>query len=163
MSRRWSARPGAWQATGRAQQRWVEMPRRISTPTILDGEAEIEPALRHDGRKVGAFVRGGDGQVLLRKKVDPPKHQLRQPPAWAVAAAHWLRLLELGGAGVELIDAAGRRWWAPIEAFTRHALRIQRDVDEQLALPLRYWHADGPDGRQLPLFSEPLDGNGGAK
>jgi hypothetical protein len=126
-------------------------------------DVEVEPAVRHDGRAVGAFIRrASDGQVILRKHVDPTKHMLRQPAAWAIAEAHYLRLLQLGGVGVELLAADGRRWWASTAAFTRHALRIERDVDTQLALPLARWQADAPGARQLELFSLLAADTGGA-
>jgi hypothetical protein len=125
-------------------------------------DVEVEPALRHDGRVVGAFIRRAkDGRVVLRKHVNPAAHMLRQPAAWAIAEQHYLRLLALGGVGVELLAADGRRWWAGTEAFARHGLRIERDIDVQLALPLRWWQADGPDGRQLS-FDALLDTAGGA-
>jgi hypothetical protein len=126
-------------------------------------DVEVEPALRHDGRVVGSFVRRADGRVVLRKHVTPAVHMLRRPPGWAIAEAHYLRLLELGGVGVELLAADGRRWWASTEAFSRHGLRIERDVDTQLALPLARWQADGPDGRQLSFDFDALLGTvGGA-
>lgn len=112
----------------------------------------VELALRHDGRPVGAFIRGGDGRIVLRKRVAPERHMLRKPSGWGVAEAHLRRLAELGGGDVELISDSGHCWRAPIEAFFRHGLKIRRDVDVQIALPLTYWRCDGPEGRQLELF-----------
>jgi hypothetical protein len=155
-----TARPGGWQARGRA--RAAALGGGAVTSILPARDVEVEPALRHDGRVVGAFIRrAGDGRVILRKHVDPTKHMLRQPAAWAIAETHCLRLLQLGGVGVELLAADGRRWWASTEAFSRHALRIERDVDTQLALPLRWWQADGPDGRQLSFDFDALLGTAG--
>ncbi|GBD22998.1 hypothetical protein HRbin29_00648 [bacterium HR29] len=106
-----------------------------------------------DGRVVGAIV-WRDGRAVLRKQVDSRRHQLRRPPAWAIAEAH-LELLEVEGgpsALVELEDERQRRWTATVEDFRRHGFPVERSgFEPQVALALAHWGLIDPAARQLPL------------
>lgn len=76
--------------------------------------------------------------VTFRRKVKPA-HQLRQPPGWAL----WEGLvaaLERSGVGfVQLDEAGGTTWLAPLELFRSRGILIDRGAGRQLALTLPHW------------------------
>ena len=87
----------------------------------------------YQGKVVGQ-VEGG----TFRRKVKPA-HQLRQPPAWAL----WEGLvtaLERAGVGfVQLDEAGGTTWLAPLQLFRTKGVLIDRGAGRQLALTLPNW------------------------
>lgn len=109
-----------------------------------------------DGRIAGRFIKRPDGRTILRKAVDVNRHMLQKPPAFAISTTHLQQLIDLGGKEIELIARDGRVFRATVETFLRHGFLIKRDIDEQRALPLAFWHVDAPNVRQLTLF-DPCD------
>ena len=109
----------------------------------------------HNGRGqvVGRLVRDARGRLWLEKPcLDPARHQLRQPPAWATDAGHLDLLRAHNGVGVRLVLTTGAVLEAPLEAFGRHGLELDRGFGRQIALPLRYWTVHRPGAQQLALF-----------
>ncbi len=91
------------------------------------------------GRVVGRLAGG-----WLRKHVDTARHQLRQPPAWAIDREHLERMEALGAAGVLLIDETGTEWRATVSAFRQLGIAIERGHGRQIALPLARWERRRP-------------------
>lgn len=105
-----------------------------------------------DGRPAGMVCYLG-GKCVLHKRVDPERHQLRNPPAWAEDG---LALAEAERAGAEaaVFESTGRdrRWTAPLRAFRLHGFEFDRGAGRQVALPLAHWHVEGGSGQmQLPF------------
>ena len=89
--------------------------------------------ITYQGRTVGKVQNG-----TFRRDVKP-SGQLRQPPAWAlweglVTALEAARVL-----WVELSQADGVTWLAPLELFRSHGIQLDRGAGLQLALPLQHW------------------------
>ena len=98
------------------------------------------------GQLTGLVV---DGR-LVKQGLDPAKHQLRYPPAWAIDSDHIDKLVELSAWGVELTTVSGEVWLAPVSEFLLNGVKISRGEGEQIALPLAYWKVI--DERQLFLL-----------
>jgi hypothetical protein len=92
-----------------------------------------------------------DGTVL-RKRVDIRRHQLRVPPAWATDEAILLEAEACGARTVELMDEQGTMWTAPLAAFFRDGIGIDRGFGAQRALPLQYWSVRSTG--QAPLWED---------
>jgi hypothetical protein len=151
------ARPGGWQARGRAQA----AAHGGGAVTSILREADV--AYNAAGRPVGRFVRDGDGRLWLEKRnLDPAQHLLRSPRGWATDTAHLDELRRRGGAGVRLHDITGRTWTATLAQFDRHGIQFDRGFGKQTVLPERFWHLDAPGTRQLELFSLLAADTGGA-
>lgn len=106
------------------------------------------------GRPCGAIEFGADGAARLIKKVNPDRHQLRKPPAWAIAVEHLEELRELAGAAgvVELVGPGGERWTASVGDFDQHGFDVVRGgFEAQRGLGLRWWRAETPGEQQLGL------------
>lgn len=115
------------------------------------------PVYNADGRPVGRFETDEAGRLwLVKQGLDPKRHQLQRPPAWATDRAHIAQLRAAGGAGVRLHTTDGRELEAPLSAFERHGFPVGRGHGEQVGLALRYWHdrRGGGGVRQLPLLPE---------
>ena len=88
------------------------------------------------------FRRDGNGKVvgkledgwLVKRKLDPAKHRMRNGMAWCTDKAHidWLRYNN--GKGVRLYLTDGRVLEATVSDFTKWAFPIHHEGD-QLALP----------------------------
>jgi hypothetical protein len=105
------------------------------------------------GRVVGS-VRILDGRRTFLKTVDPDRHQLHHPPAWANDRA---ALDEAERAGAELVchreRRTRRRWWAPLAAYREHGFPVRRGHGDQVGLMLKYWQLEDPrEPVQLGLF-----------
>ena len=115
-----------------------------STTEALEGQKVRNAA----GRVVGRI----EGGWLVKRGLDPGRHQLRKPPAWATDAAH----LRLPVKGLKLICVDGSVWLGTWGAFERHGFRVNRGYGEQVALPLKWWIVRRRRGkkaaRQLRLF-----------
>lgn len=93
-----------------------------------------------------------DGGRLLKSGIDPAKHQLRYPPAYAIDKEHLEKLTEQSGWGVELVTITGDVWSAPIGLFLLNGINLDRGEGKQVALPLQYWTKQ--DGRQMSMFND---------
>jgi hypothetical protein len=81
------------------------------------------------------------GQVegsTFRRKVKPA-HQLRQPPAWALWEGLVAALERSGVSFVQLDEAGGTTWLAPLGLFRSKGILIDRGAGRQLALTLPNW------------------------
>lgn len=107
---------------------------------------------------------------LLRKTIVGSRHILRQPPAIAFDVAHIEAARLAGVQRIAVHDAeSGATYRASFEDFCSKAIRLDRGAGPQLALPLRYWQADGvqvqtisspaaerpPAARQLAFWGTP--------
>jgi hypothetical protein len=112
------------------------------------------PVYASTGKLVGTFERDANGREwLVKRNLDPERHQLHKPPAWGTDAAHIERLRERGGYGVKLITIDGMVWTASLETFDRHGFIIDRGSGVQVVLPLPHWHKEDPKAaRQMELF-----------
>ena len=106
-----------------------------------------QPLYNQKGQLTGMI---DDGR-LLKSGVDPAKHQLRHPPAYAIDKAHIDILIEESGWGVELLTVNGDVWIAPLGQFLLHGINLDRGAGKQVALPLQYWTKQ--DGRQMSMFN----------
>ena len=106
-----------------------------------------QPLYNQRGQLTGMI---DDGRVL-KSGVDPAKHQLRHPPAYAIDKAHIDILIEESGWGVELLTVNGDVWIAPLGQFLLHGINLDRGEGKQVALPLQYWTK--LDGRQMSMFN----------
>lgn len=111
----------------------------------MASNAKSQPVYSAQGRVVGLIKNG-----WLEKRVEPSRHQLRHPPAWATDEAH----LSLPGLkGIRLRTPTGGIWEAEVFTFRRFGVPIERGFGRQIALPLRYWRCRASPGvRQLPLW-----------
>ena len=140
MLRRCEARPPSVAAMGRAARVAVEdRPQPHYTTN--------EPFYNARGQVVGRVQAG-----WLTKRVDSRRHQLRQPPAWAVDRGHLGRLEAMGAFGVLLVDEHGTEWRATLDAFRRYGIPLDRGHGPQVALPLARWRRSVAG--QLRLFGE---------
>ncbi len=101
-----------------------------STDSTIDA-AEGQVVRNAAGCVVGRIEDGW----LVKRGLDPARHQLRKPPAWATDAEH----LKLPVKGLKLICTDGTVWLGTWHAFERHGFRFNRGYGEQIALPLRWW------------------------
>ncbi len=133
-----SARPWAWQASGRA---------RYAMPAVGSSRQSNDSAVFFNarGQAVGALRDG-----WLTKHVNSSIHQLRKPPAWCIDREHLDRLEAMGATGVLLIDETGTEWRATVQAFRRGGITIDRGHGVQVALPLARWRKTVAG--QLSLF-----------
>jgi hypothetical protein len=91
------------------------------------------------GRLVGRYITDDRG-LWLCKRVDPRKHQLKTPPAWAIDAKHLSELARRGGIGVRLLLTTGEVLEATLEDFAQWGFDIRRPPYEtQMALTLNRW------------------------
>jgi hypothetical protein len=98
------------------------------------------PVYNADGRPVGRFETDEAGRLwLVKERLDPRRHQLQRPPAWATDRAHLEQLQAADGAGVRLHTTDGRELEAPLSAFERHGFAVGRGHGDQVGLALRYW------------------------
>ena len=103
-----------------------------------------EPVYNKKGQITGVIEFG----TLIKRNVDPDRHQLKQPPAYAIDKDHLDRLVELAGQGsrncvnygVEINTITGEIWRAPIGEFLMNGIHIERGDGNQVALPLNRWH-----------------------
>lgn len=106
-----------------------------------------------NGRVVGE-VRDG----VLRKAVRRSVHFLRKPPAIAWDVACLEQAERLGATRTEILDLeSGATYAAPLSAFWRDGIRLNRGHGDQVALPLDRWQVfrkGEPVGVQLCLFGE---------
>lgn len=115
--------------------------------------SEPKPVYAANGRVVGE-VR----DQVLRKAVRASVHFLRVPPAiaWDVCALEQAEAL--GAVRTEVLDTeTGTVYTAPLSAFWRDGLRLNRGHGEQIALPLVRWQVrqrGQPEAVQLCLFGE---------
>ncbi|MBC7334735.1 MAG: hypothetical protein H5U01_00465 [Clostridia bacterium] len=112
------------------------------------------PVYGASGKVVGCIVDGW----LEKRNLDPARHMLKKPPAWATDADH----LDIPGLkGIRIVTVDGEVWEAPLSEFRAHGVPIERGHGRQVALPLRYWsrHKVGEsetegEAFQLALWAE---------
>ena len=96
------------------------------------------PVYNPAGQTVGTITYEANGTVALVKAgLDTHRHQLRQPPGWAVDADHIEQLRALGGTAIRLVCTDGSTWTASLAAFDRHGIALDRNHGRQVALALR--------------------------
>jgi len=115
--------------------------------------ARSEPVYSAAGRVVGEVV-----DEVLRKAVRRSVHFLRQPPAIAWDVCVLEQAEALGATRTEVLDTeTGTLYTAPLNAFWRYGVRLNRGFGDQVALPLDRWQVRRPGERvgvQLSLFGE---------
>jgi hypothetical protein len=94
----------------------------------------IGPRYADGGTKVTGYVYA-DGW-LLRTKVDPKRHMLQQPRAWATEAAN---LLIPGLKGIRLVCLDGTVWEADLRLWQERGFAFNRGHGDQVGLPLEWW------------------------
>jgi hypothetical protein len=115
---------------------------------------------RYDKR----LVRFSDGRVVgwiekdtFIRPVVGSRHQLRQPPAWAVDIEILLNAEFQGASMVEIRDSESRRtYFATIGLIWRNGFVFNRGHSEQIGLPLHLWKVkrNGNGCRQLRLWDD---------
>lgn len=137
--RKGSARPGLWQASGRARQ----------------GLAAVASSRRHNhitvyaqGKPVGYVdVQAG----IFHKKCRASVHRLRKPLGWALDVGSLSEAERAGATLVQIEDTeSGRVYTASIKAIRNNGVPLDRGFGEQLLLPLSGWNVR--DSRQLDLW-----------
>lgn len=104
------------------------------------------PVYNSAGRVVGHLTADG---WLEKWGLDPDRHMLKRPAGWATDASH----LDISGlVGVRIITTTGEVWEAPIEAWRRYGIPINRGHGAQVCLPLAYWRHSKGEACQLPLL-----------
>jgi len=106
-----------------------------------------------DGRVVGWI----EGDTFIRPVVGS-RHQLRQPPAWAIDIEILLNAEFQGATMVEIRDRESRQaYFAAIGLIWRNGFVFNRGRNEQIGLPLRFWkvRCNGDGCRQLGLWDDP--------
>ena len=121
------------------------------TPGRAKGQNMTHPSLARPifshGTRVGLLERDHDGELrLVKRRVDPSRHQLKKPPSWATDQVHLDELRFRGGAGVRIITVYGVVFEASLETFDRFALN--RGHGPQVALPLTRWTTRSSSARQ---------------
>jgi hypothetical protein len=110
------------------------------------------PLANPSGAVVGE-IRPSEWGPTLYKTVDPVRHQLRRPPAWALAGSHIEQLRRADGSLIVLESADGRRWAATLAQFDRHGFAFERgDHEPQVALPMKWWDETRTGARQASLW-----------
>ena len=100
-----------------------------------------------DGRACGQMVAFAGGEIwLVKDGLDPDRHMLKKPPAWATDAEHLDMLRVVGGAGVRLICRDGTTYEATLETIDRYGFVFDRGHGRQVALPLGRWTRSGGGG-----------------
>ena len=79
-----------------------------------------EPVYNTKGQITGSIEFG----TLIKRNVDPERHQLRKPPAYAIDKAHLDRLIEVSGSGVEINTINGEVLTAPVSEFLSNGIHI---------------------------------------
>jgi hypothetical protein len=106
-----------------------------------------------NGKVVGEVVDG-----VLRKSIRGSVHMLRQPTAIAWDLVCLEQAEALGATRTEVLDTeTGTLYTAPLSAFWRDGIRLNRGFGDQVALPLDRWTVTRPGERvgvQLSLFGE---------
>ena len=87
------------------------------------------------GQVTGSLENG----TLVKRGVDPHRHQLRKPPGWAIDHAHLKKMVEVDAWGIVLFTTDGQMWTASLDIVLKHALRIDRGHGVQIVLPLTHW------------------------
>lgn len=114
---------------------------------------EAVPVHSTGGAIVGELITRSDGTWLEKYNLDPKRHQLHKPPAWATDEAHLAFLREHGARGLRLHTIDGKTWQASLADFEAHGIPLQRGHGCQVALALRYWETTDPaSGYQLGLI-----------
>ncbi len=110
--------------------------------TLPSGEGrkvDRVPLFSAAGRFAGV-VRHLNGHAVLIRVVDPTRHMLRRPPAWAMDVCVRDEAERLGVREVYLKEQNGPRVWrARLRDFHRHGIPINRQAGPQIALPLVRW------------------------
>ena len=92
------------------------------------------------GRKVVAAFVERDGEWVLEKVVDAGKHMLKYPcEAWGVDVGALLEALQRGVQRVVIYDRRVGTWWARLDDFDEHGVRLNRGWGVQMALALSWW------------------------
>lgn len=105
----------------------------------------MRPLLSEDGRVVATL----DGDVL-KKRVIEAKHLLRTPPAWCIDRVVVEDAEEAGATRIEIMATdTGKTYRVEMPRFLEKAVRINRQHNDQLMLPLTYWSTG--DEHQMKL------------
>lgn len=91
-------------------------------------------------RVVAEVVELNDGRrVLEKKRLNPTKHQLRIPPAWAMESDHLDEARDMGVESTVFRDTEGVTWTASINDWIANGFKFNRGAGNQTGLALRYW------------------------
>lgn len=97
----------------------------------------------------GRVVATLDGDIL-KKRVIEAKHMLRTPLAWCIDKDVIEHAVALGATRIEIMATdTGKTYRATMPGFLEKAKKMNRNHNDQLMLPLRYWSTG--DERQLTL------------
>jgi len=111
-------------------------------PTDDEHKLERVPLFSAGGQFAG-IVRRINGRAIMLRFVDPARHMLRRPPAWAMDVCVRDEAERLGVREVFLKEEGGRRIWrARLRDFRRHGIPINRQAGPQIALPLARWQLE---------------------
>ena len=102
--------------------------------------------------KVGNKIIGYQEDNQFKKYVKGSKHQLRQPPAWAIDAhAFDTEIKPLSKIFTVKDTETGQEYYCSIETFDRLKGVIDRGFGRQYFLTLNHWKVNG-NGQQLSLW-----------
>ena len=117
-------------------------PTRPPPPTRRDRVASRAwQTVRVAGFVVGC-IRPWDslGELALVRVVDGHRHQLRRPPAWAIAIEALEAAREAGAEQVVVLDRAeGIEWTSWLHDFDERGFEIDHGFGRQVALGLDHW------------------------
>ena len=103
--------------------------------------------------KVGDKVVGCLKGDKFIKSVIGSKHQLRQPPAWAIDAEAFDVEVKPNASVIVVIDReTGIEYHCPVETFDKLKGELDRGFGRQYFLTLNHWEARGNGHQQLSLW-----------
>ena len=121
----------------------------------------ILPQKRNKVLKVGDKVVGYLEANKFIKPVISSKHQLRQPPAWAIDAEAFDREVKPNASEIIVIDKeTGIEYHASVETFDRLKGELNRGFGRQYYLTLEHWQVEDNGNRQLAFALQGGDGSG---
>lgn len=121
-------------------QGWGSSGKTTTHPHSTTAAAPGQAVFGSNGRVVG-YLRD---RWLVKVGLDPAKHKLRQPSGWATDTSH----LQIPGlVGIRLLTVNGETWEAPLSAWERYGIGLDRGFGRQVVLPDRFWTVTRPGER----------------
>ena len=131
--RKGSARPGAWQASGRA---------RHGLAAVASSRRNNHITIYAQGKPVGHVdIKTG----IFHKTCRASLHMLRKPAGWALDVGSLDEAERAGAHTVEITDAeANKTYVASIRQIRSAGILLDRGFGQQFALPLTAWVVRDP-------------------
>jgi len=112
-----------------------------------NGEKE-KRLVKLNGKCIGELKDG-----VFYKTVVGHRHQLRHPPAWAIQADVFDKLIKPNATKIVIKDKeSGIEYHCSVESFCRLRGELDRGFGRQYFLTLNHWERHGNGHRQLSLW-----------